>query len=46
MMVERSYVDYLRDALDAIEKASQFAKGMDFDEFSEDDKTVVRSTHP
>ena len=35
----REYVDYLRDILDAIEKAEQFVEGMDFDRFSSDYKT-------
>ena len=36
----REYVDYLRDILDAAEKAERFIEGMDFDAFSSDDKTV------
>lgn len=42
----REYVDYLRDILDAIEKAEQFVEGMDFDRFSSDYKTrfaVIRA---
>ena len=36
----REYIDYLRDILDAAEKAERFIEGMDFDAFSSDDKTV------
>jgi len=36
----RSYLDYLEDILEAIEKAEQFISGMSFQEFTEDDKTV------
>lgn len=42
----REYVDYLRDIVDAIEKAERFIEGMDFARFSSDDKTtfaVVRA---
>ncbi len=42
----REYVDYLRDILDAIEKAEQFTQGMDFERFSSDYKTrfaVIRA---
>lgn len=36
----RTYVDYLSDILDAIEKVAQFIQGMTFEEFSKDDKTL------
>jgi len=42
----REYVDYLKDILDAIEKAEQFTEGMDFERFSFDYKTrfaVIRA---
>jgi uncharacterized protein with HEPN domain len=42
----RTYVDYLRDILDSIEKAQQFTAGMNFDQFRDDDRTkyaVVRA---
>jgi uncharacterized protein with HEPN domain len=42
----RKYVDYLRDILDAIEKAEQFTEDMDFERFSSDYKTefaVIRA---
>jgi uncharacterized protein with HEPN domain len=42
----REYVDYLKDILDAIEKAEQFVDDMDFDRFSSDYKTsfaVIRA---
>ena len=40
MTAERTYIDYLADILDAIEKTSQFIEGMTFDSFAEDDKTL------
>jgi len=42
----REYVDYLKDILEAIEKAEQFIEGMDFERFSSDYKTrfaVIRA---
>jgi uncharacterized protein with HEPN domain len=42
----REYIDYLKDILDAIEKAEQFIEGMDFERFSSDYKTrfaVIRA---
>ena len=36
----RTYVDYLRDILNASEKAERFMAGADLDEFVADDKTV------
>jgi uncharacterized protein with HEPN domain len=42
----RDYVDYLKDILDAIEKAEQFTEGMNFERFSSDYKTrfaVIRA---
>lgn len=40
MRSRREYVDYLRDILDAAEKAERFTRGMDFAAFARDDKTV------
>jgi len=36
----REYKDYLKDILDAMEKAQQFVKSMTFEEFAKDDKTI------
>jgi uncharacterized protein with HEPN domain len=36
----RNYEDYLNDILDAIRKIEAFTKGMTFEIFKEDDKTV------
>jgi uncharacterized protein with HEPN domain len=36
----RTHVDYLEDILQAIQKAEDFTRNMDFRTFSEDDKTV------
>ena len=46
MREERSHLDYLADMLDAMSKARDFVEGMDFEQFSADDKTafaVVRA---
>lgn len=46
MKPSRSYTDYVRDMLDAAEKAQRFAAGMDYATFASDDKTnfaVVRA---
>ena len=40
MTSARSYLDYLEDILDAIEKAEQFIQGMTYEQFAEDAKTV------
>ncbi len=40
MSAKRSYIDFLADILDAIEKVTRFVAGMNFEEFSKDDKTV------
>lgn len=37
---KREYIDYLRDIDEAIEKAADFTKGMDYESFQDDDKTV------
>ena len=38
--MKRVYTDYLRDMLDNAEKALGFVKGIDFEEFKSDDKSV------
>jgi uncharacterized protein with HEPN domain len=40
MTEKHTYIDYLRDTLEAIEKAISFVEGMDYGEFSQDDKTI------
>ena len=40
MNEQHTYIDYVKDTLEAIEKARQFIEGMGYDEFSRDDKTV------
>lgn len=40
MTEKRAIADYLRDILDAAEKAERFTEGMNFAAFSVDDKTV------
>jgi uncharacterized protein with HEPN domain len=40
MTSARSYLDYLEDILDAIEKAAQFIQGMTYEQFAVDAKTV------
>ena len=41
MTVPRSYPDYLGDVVYAAEKAQEFTAGMDFPDFTADDKTVL-----
>ena len=38
--MSRIHIDYLRDMLENANRAIQFIEGMDFETFSEDDKTV------
>lgn len=40
MNVQREYLDYIKDILDAIEKATQFIEGMELEQFAQDAKTV------
>jgi len=40
MKGQHTYIDYVKDTLEAIEKAIVFIEGMDYEEFSQDDKTV------
>ena len=44
MSAHRSYIDALRDILDAAEKAQRFTIGMDLPAFRADDKTVYAVT--
>ena len=44
--MDREFEDYLRDILDAMEKAQRFVENLSYEEFTEDDKTffaVVRA---
>jgi uncharacterized protein with HEPN domain len=46
MITERTFLDYLEDILDGIEKVGQFVEGMSFDQFADDHKTsfaVIRA---
>ncbi|MBI3583248.1 MAG: DUF86 domain-containing protein [Nitrospinae bacterium] len=38
--MDRDYKDYLKDILDAIEKAQRFVADMDYNNFTNDDKTI------
>jgi uncharacterized protein with HEPN domain len=40
MSRDRSHADYLQDILDAIDKAEQFTKDMNYEAFARDDKTI------
>jgi uncharacterized protein with HEPN domain len=40
MNARREYLDYVNDILDAIEKTAQFTKGIEFEQFTQDEKTV------
>lgn len=40
MSPQRIYLDYVRDMLGSAEKAIQFVEGMQFEQFSQDEKTV------
>lgn len=40
MKGQHTYIDYVKDTLEAIEKATKFIEGMDYEAFSRDDKTV------
>jgi uncharacterized protein with HEPN domain len=43
MTLKRTYTDYLRDILDAAEKAVQFTQGMDFARFVAEERTNTGS---
>jgi uncharacterized protein with HEPN domain len=45
MTVERVYLDYLADILDAVEKIKQFTKGMSCEQFCQDVKTAYAVIH-
>ncbi len=40
MKGQHTYIDYVKDTLEAIEKATVFVEGMDYEEFARDDKTI------
>ena len=40
MKASREYGDYLKDIMDALEKIEIFTSGLDFANFSKDDKTI------
>lgn len=40
MSFANSYLDYLNDMLQAVEKAEKFTSGMSYDEFAQDEKTI------
>ena len=45
-MSDKEYIDYIQDILNSIEEIEEFTKGLTYDEFAEDRKTinaVVRS---
>lgn len=38
--MKREYADFLKDMLDNAQRAIQFTKGMDYETFAKDDKTI------
>ncbi len=40
MKAKREFLDYLQDIKEALEKLEEFTRGMDFEDFSRDDKTT------
>jgi uncharacterized protein with HEPN domain len=44
-MTERTVRDYLHDILDTIESCERFIEGMDFDQFTSDEKTTFAVRH-
>ena len=44
MSTERTYVDYLRDIVEAAENAETFISGMDYETFAKDTKTTYAVT--
>ena len=38
--MKRDYKIYLKDVIDAMESIEEFVRGLDLEEFREDDKTV------
>jgi uncharacterized protein with HEPN domain len=45
MKAERTYLDYLEDILDAMQKIRGFIQGMDYEQFSQDSKTGYAVVH-
>ena len=45
MKLERDFLDYLNDALDAILKVEKFTAQMGYEEFAADDRTVFAVIH-
>jgi uncharacterized protein with HEPN domain len=43
-MTEREVRDYLQDILNTIESSEHFIEGMDFDQFTSDEKTIFAVT--
>jgi uncharacterized protein with HEPN domain len=46
MKPKREFLDYLQDIKEGLEKVEEFTRGMNFDNFSKDDKTnfaVIRA---
>lgn len=39
-MPDREFEDYLKDLLDAMDKAQRFVAGLDYESFKDDDKTL------
>jgi len=44
-VTERNAGDYIQDMIDAMEATGSFIKGMSYDDFIEDRKTVYASIH-
>jgi hypothetical protein len=40
MKAKREFLDYLQDIKEALEKLEEFTRGMDFEDFSKDNKTT------
>ena len=40
MKGQHTYIDYVKDTLEAIEKAVKFVEGVGYEEFTRDDKTI------
>ena len=44
-MTERDIGDYLQDILETIESCERFIEGMDYDQFTSDEKTIFAVNH-
>jgi uncharacterized protein with HEPN domain len=44
-MTEREIGDYLQDILETIESCERFIEGMDYDQFTSDEKTIFAVNH-